>query len=193
METCPAIDMMVCWVAANESASLVIGWCRRFMRPEPLQSVGLKSVSICNSTWCDCAMGSARLRTSITTCFSSSVVILDWSTNGNYDWLQCGRGSEHVCVDAARAGLAPPWCGGSAGSEPVTAQVRCSDPVLALEHVELSQIGLGEDWGRGAPVLVVDPLDVVEARFACTRKLFAPRPARKRLSGYPPAGSSALA
>jgi hypothetical protein len=31
------------------------------------------------------------------------------------------------------------------------------------------------------PVLVADPLDVVEARFACARKLFEPRPARKRL------------
>ena len=53
--------------------------------------------------------------------------------------------------------------------------------MLALEQVELSQIGLGEDWVRGAPILVVDPLDLVEARFAGTRKLFAPRPAQKRL------------
>src|ERR1017187_6116178 len=65
--------------------------------------------------------------------------------------------------------------------EPIAAEGRCSDAVLALEHVELSQIGLGEDWVRGAPVLVVDPLDVVEARLACTGKLFAPRSARKRL------------
>src|ERR1039458_6510012 len=65
--------------------------------------------------------------------------------------------------------------------EPVPAQGRCSDAVLTLEPVELSQTGLGEDWVRGAPVFVVDPLDVVEAHLACTRKLLAPRSARKRL------------
>src|ERR1035438_2770836 len=65
--------------------------------------------------------------------------------------------------------------------EPVAAQGRCGDAVPMLERVELSQTGLGEDWVRGAPVFVVDPLDVVEACLACPRKLFAPRSSRKRL------------
>ena len=65
--------------------------------------------------------------------------------------------------------------------EPVAAERGRGDVVFALEGVEFGEANGGEDGVGGVAVVIVDPLDVVEAGGACASEFFSPGVAREGL------------